>query len=604
MREAAISLRHEKLILFHLDNPREYLKRFDTYTWDEEADAAAEEFIQWYVERFRPELERQLDILSSGPAFGEAEEALEDLTAGEEEDTLKDLTSGEAADTIRSWHKDLTNDENEVVIAIDLQTGETLFVRYGDENSVTLHDTQKKLVEDRYVALLHHHPNNSAASLADLDATKWLKGDFLLVSNPDGTLHRYARVGETLIPLEPTRNPEYAAPVDKLETALADAAYLIQTLSELGNPPEMVMRQRESSWWKKDNIIVPYHTDETIENVAARMGIPSEHLEWVNDGKREEGIMYIPLPGWSTRRVLTLGGEQIQGHHSSGRTFLRSRIAHNNRITHLSRRWDALSPVEQQIEMALTATATEGLAIFDNIQSFDSANHWITDNIELIEEYAGNAGVPTELLKTILMSEILYDYSNTDAWQDILARRHMTAAILEIWKGTGVGNVHYVTLRDAYTHLSEMNATDIWHRDPAAPDLSAAEFKKLETFALPDGMDEADFLALPIGRREANESIQREARYPELDFYSVQHPIALYLATNEGSINAASIVTRMILDDYLALDESRFSENLTAEDMARLWGRYRTAHEALEYDNYGPNAHLALPVAEYFLDKD
>jgi len=48
-----------------------------------------------------------------------------------------------------------------------------------------------------------------------------------------------------LIPLEPTRNPEYAAPVDPLETALADAAYLIQTLSELGNPPEMVMRQGE-----------------------------------------------------------------------------------------------------------------------------------------------------------------------------------------------------------------------------------------------------------------------------------------------------------------------------------------------------------------------
>jgi len=46
-----------------------------------------------------------------------------------------------------------------------------------------------------------------------------------------------------MIPLEPTRNPEYAAPVDKLETALADAAYLAQTLLELGNPPEMVMLQ-------------------------------------------------------------------------------------------------------------------------------------------------------------------------------------------------------------------------------------------------------------------------------------------------------------------------------------------------------------------------
>ena len=71
----------------------------------------------------------------------------------------------------------------------------------------------------------------------------WLKAEFLLVSNPDGTLHRYARVGEAMIPLESTRNPEYAAPIDPLETALADAAYLIQTLSELGNPPEKVMLQ-------------------------------------------------------------------------------------------------------------------------------------------------------------------------------------------------------------------------------------------------------------------------------------------------------------------------------------------------------------------------
>ena len=54
---------------------------------------------------------------------------------------------------------------------------------------------------------------------ADLDAAAWLDAEFLLVSNQDGTLHRYARVGEEMIPLEPTRNPEYAAPVDLLETA-------------------------------------------------------------------------------------------------------------------------------------------------------------------------------------------------------------------------------------------------------------------------------------------------------------------------------------------------------------------------------------------------
>ena len=49
--------------------------------------------------------------------------------------------------------------------------------------------------------------------------------------------------GEAMIPLEPTRNPEYAAPVNPLETEAADAAYLAQTLLEMGNAPEMVMRE-------------------------------------------------------------------------------------------------------------------------------------------------------------------------------------------------------------------------------------------------------------------------------------------------------------------------------------------------------------------------
>ena len=59
VREVSISLQNQKFILFCLDDPLEYLKLFPTYTWDEESDAEAEKFIQWYVERFRPELERQ-----------------------------------------------------------------------------------------------------------------------------------------------------------------------------------------------------------------------------------------------------------------------------------------------------------------------------------------------------------------------------------------------------------------------------------------------------------------------------------------------------------------------------------------------------------------
>ena len=63
------------------------------------------------------------------------------------------------------------------------------------------------------------------------------------MTNPDGALHRYAWIGETLIPLEPTSHPEYVAPVDPLETAAADAAYLAQTMLEMWNPPERVMEQ-------------------------------------------------------------------------------------------------------------------------------------------------------------------------------------------------------------------------------------------------------------------------------------------------------------------------------------------------------------------------
>ena len=71
-----------------------------------------------------------------------------------------------------------------------------------------------------------------------LDSVKFplARAQLLIVTNPDGTLHRYARVGE-MIPVEPTRNPEYAPPVDPTQTALADAAYLAQTLLELGDPP-------------------------------------------------------------------------------------------------------------------------------------------------------------------------------------------------------------------------------------------------------------------------------------------------------------------------------------------------------------------------------
>ena len=217
VRGVAISLRHEKQILAYLDDPIEYLKRFATYTWDEESDEAAEKFIQWYVARFRTELEWQRDIIWSGDVAGKIED----------------------------WIKDLANDERESAIAIDLDSDDTIFLRYGDEDSVTLQKNLKKLVEERNIVLIHNHPNNTAASLADLDAADWLDAEYMIVVTRDGIQYPYARQGDTMAPLDPIHNPDYVAAADPLETLAADVAYLLQTLREIGNPAEMVMLEDE-----------------------------------------------------------------------------------------------------------------------------------------------------------------------------------------------------------------------------------------------------------------------------------------------------------------------------------------------------------------------
>ena len=225
----AISLRHEKLILSYLDDPIEYLKRFATYTWDEESDKAAEEFIQWYVDRFRSELERQRDI---------------DWSEGVESD-------------IEYWIRDVANDERESVIVYDLDADEILFIRFGDKDSVTMQKLHQKLAEGRNIVVIHNHPNNTGASLADLDAAAWLDAELMFIVNPDGALHRYTQIGDEMVALEPLHNPDYVAAADPVETVAADLAYLLQSLREIGNPPEMVMEQGETAPKLSDYIYDP-----------------------------------------------------------------------------------------------------------------------------------------------------------------------------------------------------------------------------------------------------------------------------------------------------------------------------------------------------------
>ena len=82
---------------------------------------------------------------------------------------------------------------------------------------------------------------NMSASPADPDATA---AELMIVVNRDGTLHRYALQGDEMVALESIHNPDYVAPADPIETLAADVAYWVQSLSEIGNPPERVMLQK------------------------------------------------------------------------------------------------------------------------------------------------------------------------------------------------------------------------------------------------------------------------------------------------------------------------------------------------------------------------
>ena len=278
----------------------------------------------------------------------------------------------------------------------------------------------------------------------------------MIVVTPSGLQYIYEREGDTMKLLDEIFDREHVALPSPAETRESRAAYAAQALAEIGNPAERVMRQEEPFWWQRENLIlVPYNTDETIEEVAARMiGPPPDlvrdekwygelleeyikevteftsYLRRLNERSKEPSVLYVPMPGWYSQEIHTPRGARIREFHSSGRTFLmpKSSVMNTKRI--LIERWNRLSPVEQRIEMALTATAgDQEIAQFDNIQPVDSALRWIADNNEFIEKYADNAGVPKELLEVILASEILYDYGSLDWLQDNLGRGNVTTAV-------------------------------------------------------------------------------------------------------------------------------------------------------------------------------
>ena len=589
VRGVAISLQREKFILHYLEDPLEYLKHFATYTWDEDSDAAAEEFIQWYVERFKSELERQREY---------------DWSRGVQND-------------IEYWIRNVANDERESVIVYDLEAGEILFVRYGDKDSVTMQEWHQKLAEGRNIVVIHNHPNNSGASPADFSAAAWLDAEYMIVVNPDGTQHHHQRIGDRMVALEPIHNPDNVAPADPLETAVSSIAYWIQTLREFGNPPEAVFEQGEPLWWQEGNlIVVPYYTTETREQVAARMGIPVEHLEKLNEENVEIDMMHIPLPGWYAQTIDEPSGSWVSVAHTTGATFFDSKSLLEK--DQLISQWNSLRPVEQQIEMALMGSDAniDKFVRFDNAgYGFDDTLSWIHDREIAISQAAMDFQVPAALLKTVIVSELLYDYRNDDQLQDDIIRANFNLLarqllgrndkIRDSWDGAGVANAHYPALIDAYFYVKErLEPGEIhpWDLAPDAPDLaSATELYATET----EKTDYVERYAEFYENRSFNELKPREQ---EVALYWIRAgklndvprdlrvEIAHYLADDSGSVRATAMISHMYSEQLREFDgEANIAEN--PRDIARVWGRYRSADENFDYLG---NARLAFPIAEYW----
>ena len=503
--------------------------------------------------------------------------------------------------------QDLANNTIESLQVIDAATGQVLLSRVGvlgagGGQSVGLQAEEVQTFQGRELIFVHNHPNGTAASDADLRTAFLAGAELLLVVTPRGYEYAYIR-GEDGMALVREGDASYeVGPATAKEYVELTGRSWRQAAADSLNPPEYLMLQDEDepNWWEgKDRLLMgdyELQRGEEITDVAKRMGVEEELLGGLNTEEQiASGLISIPLPGWSI--------DSGSFSHISDRTLFPRHRGYN--VSAVVEWWEELTPTEQRIEMALTATASiGGRASFDNIQSFDSALNWIVDNHEFIHTYAGNARVPEEILKVILTSEILYDYAIIDAWQDNFVRHHIPLSIDIGWQGTGVANVHYATLIEAYHYIASRLPEGVehpWDLDPNAPDLS--DFPTLDL----DEQAEQELKELPIGERDAEIFRQREERYRELTF-DQKRAVAIYLVTNEGTINAASIVTGMYLDQYINQiweDPQNFAEiaeNLSPEDVARIWGRYRSSYEFIGSKEFGPNAQLALPIAEYFLD--
>ena len=206
----------------------------------------------------------------------------------------------------------------------------------------------------------------------------------------------------------------------------------------------------------------PLNEGESLEDVANRMGISVGELEALNPGwNSSDGIINVPIPGWTAIEYFVGGQRAVR---NNDRTFAQQILPIGTGIDNpgfwsnelLKEWWEGLSVYEKRIEFALTSTAGDSNARFDNIYSFDDSASWIAAHRKEITQAAQDFGIDPIALETMLMAELLYDYESNDQRQDDILRNWQIAADLgrallpTAWDGAGVGNVHYWTLIDAY----------------------------------------------------------------------------------------------------------------------------------------------------------
>ena len=147
----------------------------------------------------------------------------------------------------RETMTDLADDRWESVVAIDIKTGEKVFWRYGSRSYTFLQEEQRKMVEGREIALIHNHPNDTAASQADLDGAFWLGAKSLTIVTPSGYRYVYLRGTHGMELAAVINDPNYVANPSWREDVESSTAFWTQTLAEKGNQPEWVMEQDQPS---------------------------------------------------------------------------------------------------------------------------------------------------------------------------------------------------------------------------------------------------------------------------------------------------------------------------------------------------------------------